>query len=334
MKVNYWLRIKRSGIRFAHLQLFLSLIAFPILISWGLPISLLSPIGTLLFGPLLTLFLLTSSLIFFLEICCLPNSLLIWLLERVTDVWLWFFSYEQKTWLVGFAKPPIIILLMIIIIAFAIMQCRHTSKANHAIPLFALLLVSTGITLKTVSTAHNTIESIERTPGNITVINQNNQTIVIDPGYIGRNSSAPSWVSYTLIPEIIKRTGKLTIDHLIVLQPNNLVFQALVPLCSKMTVNNLYIPWWTGKIPLSAWRSFAQLRETLPSTNTTLVRIYEKPLIITTPSLSVTIEPLEKQLTYHDATYPTLCVLGQIDKKPFRIYAAKHTKIKKKETYE
>ena len=66
-RVNYWL------MRTIYVQLYLSLMSSPILIYWGLPVSLASPLGNILFNPLLVVFLFFSSLLFFTELLHIPN---------------------------------------------------------------------------------------------------------------------------------------------------------------------------------------------------------------------------------------------------------------------
>src|SRR5258708_38016064 len=100
-----YIRWRKSFLKSIQLQLFISFISLPFLIGWGLPISLLTPISTLIFGPFLTCFLLISSLIFFLELFYVPNSIFIWLLENITHIWLMCLNLEQRTWLIGFTKP-------------------------------------------------------------------------------------------------------------------------------------------------------------------------------------------------------------------------------------
>lgn len=74
--------------KFLYLQLFISLIAFPLLLCWGLPISLLSPVGNLIFGPFLTVFLFLSSMLFFTELLYLPNGWIASVLDTFTQSWL------------------------------------------------------------------------------------------------------------------------------------------------------------------------------------------------------------------------------------------------------
>src|SRR5438309_4921602 len=144
-KYTRWLQ---SLLKSIQLQLFISFISLPFLISWGLPISLLTPISTLIFGPFLTCFLLISSLIFFLELFYLPNAALIWCLEKITSIWLACLSLEQRAWLIGFIKPPMIILMIIPLVALAAVHNKKITSIQMRSALLALLLVATCATLK------------------------------------------------------------------------------------------------------------------------------------------------------------------------------------------
>ena len=91
-----------------RIQLFITLVALPILVYWGLTVSILTIAGNIIFAPLLTIFLLLASLIFFLEILHFPNYYVIYLLEQLSCLWLkispinpkqfWLF-FPQTTWL-------------------------------------------------------------------------------------------------------------------------------------------------------------------------------------------------------------------------------------------
>src|SRR5579862_7575785 len=100
-------RLYTTSITTLSMQLFLSLVSLPILASWGLPISLMSPIGNVIFSPLLTLFLLLSSIIFFCELFCIPNEFFVWLLELVSQVWRWGLSCTYGSALIACKKPAL-----------------------------------------------------------------------------------------------------------------------------------------------------------------------------------------------------------------------------------
>jgi hypothetical protein len=356
-KINWqptinWSRVGTQALSFVHLQAFLTLICLPILILWGLPISILSPLGNIIFSPFLTLFLLLSSLIFFCEILYIPNSLFIWLLDMLTRVWTYILSFQHKYALVGLRIPPLWVLIAIPLLAFCILHYRATHAKKRAALLLTLLTFATCAGLKLYSRYHEPIIFIERTLkrpaknlpepevgrapseqrelGSVILARAGREYLLIDPGYIGNSVSATSWVSYTLVPEIIKKTGTLTIDHLVVLQLNGATLEALITLCNKMTVKNLYIPWWTGILRGAAWQHYKKLSTQARFNNTNIIRLDTKDTtIIQADNFCVTAKPTGTRLNYKKITYPAYFIEGTIDNNAFTIYAAKHTKMKR-----
>jgi hypothetical protein len=297
-----------------QLQLFISFISLPFLIAWGLPVSLLSPVSTLIFGPFLTCFLLISSLIFFLELLYLPNGILIWCLERVTSTWLACLSFEQRAWLIGFTKPPIIIIMLIPVIALAIIHSKKITCTLKRIFLLGLFLTLTCTALKFFPYRHDIIQKIPCNKGEITLINHNNAVIVIDPGYLASRPSYESYISYSLLPEIIQRTGKLHIDHLIVFKFNKRILDALQFLATKLTIRDLYIPAWRGRIPGFAWRSYVKLKRTIAENNGRIFSISYKKRLHLGKNDELCIEPVAtKDVSYYDATYKPLEANGLIN---------------------
>lgn len=330
LKTIKWHDLWAKCIHFAHLQLFLTLISLPILIAWGLPVSILSPLGNLIFSIPLALFLLLSSLIFFCEILSIPNTLFIWLIEHLTSFWTWSMAGQHKQLLVGFSCPSLFLLGLIPIAACIIMQCRYTHPKKHAtLVLFFLLFISC-IGLKIRDYYHPTVITIAKSRGTISLLKCNNELILIDPGYIGSALSAATWVTYILIPEITKQTGTLTIDHLIVLQLNSITLEALTLLCTKITVKKLYLPWWTGILKGKGWHNYKNLSKALYNNGGERIALKDSPITIkATRNQSLLIKPTGKLITYNNITYPAYCIDGTIDNHSFTIYAAKHTKMKR-----
>jgi hypothetical protein len=317
-KIIQWYQ---SLLKSIQLQLFISFISLPFLISWGLPISVLTPISTLIFGPFLTCFLLISSLIFFLELLYLPNTLLIWCLEQITTIWLSCLNFEQRTWLIGFQKPPTVVLLIIPCIALAIMHSKKIIHMTTRTGLLGLLLISTCAALKIFPYPKNkAITTISCNKGHITLI-KNNSLTIIDPAFIAYRPNYESFISYTLVPEIIQKTGSMQIDHLIICKFNKRILDAIEFLATKMIIKNLYIPVWKGKIPPFAWRSYVRLKKTIHANNGTIRSIsYRKKLDNNNPSCEIFIEPSStKNICYYDATYKPLCIKGIINHETFSL---------------
>lgn len=314
-------------VRFIQLQLFLSLMSLPIMLAWGLPVSLLSPLGNLIFGPILTVFLFLSSLIFFAELLMIPNSLLINVMETLTHWWLTIMFSDQQRFLVGFSKPSIIVLCIIPIIAMIIMLNKTTAHHYKNIGCLAALFLTITFALKyTVSTNHAIIE-IPCNNGFVTILKTSDQLILIDPGFIGQRTSATSWVSYTLIPSIIKATGSTVIDHCIILQPNILVFEALEQLSTKIVIRKLYIPYWQQQKPSKLSYAFCSCVSTAQKQGTAVIRIGKSAHHITLRRTdSLIIQPLETLLTTKNSSYCALSVAASVDNQNITLYSAKYAK--------
>jgi hypothetical protein len=304
---------RQSLLKSIQLQLFISFISLPFLIGWGLPISILTPFSTLIFGPFLTGFLLLSSVIFFLELFYLPNYLFIWLLELLTSIWLFFLNLEQRAWLIAFTKPPIFILVCIPLLALAVIHSKKLTTINARIYGLTALLICNCIALKLFPYNYKTIDTIACNKGAITLINHNNTLTMIDPGFMASRPSFESWISYTLTSAIAEKTGRMSIDHVIVFKLNKRVFDALSLLATKVKIHTIYMPAWKGKIPSFAWYSYIKLKKTVALYNGKIIPISKQRSIFKTEDSMLFLEPATtKDICYYDATYPSLSVGGSI----------------------
>lgn len=311
-----YIQWRQSFLKSVQLQLFISFISLPFLIAWGLPISLLTPISTLIFGPFLTCFLLISSIIFFLELLYIPNTFFIWCLEQVTTIWLACLNLEQRAWLVGFTKPPLFILLLLPLLALAIVHSKKLTSIPKRILFLSLLIITACATLKffPYPSHHNTATTIPCNNGTITFILHNKELTIIDPAFIAARPSYESFISYTLMPAIIEQTGYMHIDHLIICKFNKRILDALQFLATKITIKNLYVPAWKGKIPLFAWRSYVHLKKIITAQNGKINSISYKKKLYNDDSCTLFIEPITtKDVQYYDATYQSLYVQCTLD---------------------
>ena len=315
-------QLRQSLLKSMQLQLFISFVSLPFLIGWGLPISLLTPISTLIFGPFLTCFLLVSSLIFFLELLYLPNTLLIWCLEIITNIWIACLNLEQRAWLIGFTKPPIIVLVLIPFIALIAVHSKKITTIPRRTGLLAVLLVGTCAALKFFPYCHNnnSVTTIACNKGEITLINSDRTLIMIDPAFIASRPCYESFISYTLLPEIIQKTGRMDIDHLVVFKFNKRILDALQFFATKFTIKNLYIPAWKGRIPSFAWRSYAHLKKTILANNGKIISLSYRKQLYNDQNCTLFIEPTTtKEVQYYDATYLPLCIKGSLNNQPFTL---------------
>jgi hypothetical protein len=260
--------------RFLQVQLFISLASFPILVAWGLPLSIMTAVGNLLFSPFLTAFLLCASLVFFTECLYIPNEWLCLILGKITHFWLWCLNWGQKSWLIGFYKPSYFILIIIIIIAFLIMQHIKLSKLIPSIcALSCLFFVSTGYLIFT--KPKNTEHIIECGRRKVTVINNNGLIELHDNGALAAKLSPDSWVQYTFLSELTKKCGTTCIDHVIIKNPGALTFQALTMLCHHITVKKITVPYFSKELSKYGWRKYFEFKRIVQRENIQLIRTKE-----------------------------------------------------------
>lgn len=282
LKIIYKLKLDPENLlRYLQLQLFITLFAWPILLYWGLPLSLASVFGNLIFGPFILLFLILSCAIFFTELLFIPNSLLIYLLEALTSCWSYVASFSDKSWLFKCQKPHIIIAIFIPIIACAIMQHKKlTSKYKSIIALFGfILLISIYLKIPANKKEIFTIPCFEK---EITIISYYNNHSLLDPGIIGRRISSINWVNFTLTPFLIKK-GISSLKNIISLKPSSLVFKAITSLAKQFNVENIYLVTWQGKLNYSGWAAWQELLETVINNKINLI-------IIDTETININLE--------------------------------------------
>ena len=241
-------------------------------------------------------------------------------------------SFGKNSWcLVGLCTPPALFLILVPLCAFFILHHKKTKSMARSIILLTALIVCSVSYLKFVNRPHNVFHELECNGEHVVIARTNNKTIVCDPGFIGKKISAPSWVEYTLVPEIIKKTGGNVVDYLIVLQPGIMTFRAVEKLCSLMNIKNLYLPVWQGTLNKNGWRSFFFMKREAEKQGTSIVRIGTKKITIPLSSDNkITIKSFKHKINYQNAQYPAMCMDGQIDNKKFTLYSAKSKRTSKK----
>lgn len=319
-KMSHWIG------RFLYLQLFISLMALPILLCWGLPLSLLSPVGNLIFGPALTLFLFLSSLLFFTELLYIPNGLIASALDNFTKAWLYVIKIPSHPWLFGFAKPSLFVLIGIPICALLIIHYKHFRSMWVRILCLVVLLVGSSLYIKTIHTKTHDLEALACNKGQVTILHDASKVILIDPGVIGQRINAASWVEFTLLPHLISSSGVNAINDLILLQPGAMLFQAITTLITKIKVKKIYLVCWQGSLAKHEWRSFFQMREAAQANGVIIERITYKKIHIPLAHSTLTIEPLKSRITSKEIDYPVIKVSGVLNQKPFEIVSTKSGK--------
>jgi hypothetical protein len=241
MKSHFYASVYRWLLRFITFQLFISLMSLPLLIAWGLPLSLLSPFGNGLFNPLLTLFLLLSALIFIAEIMYVPNQWLCWLLEKTNKLFITTSSYADSSWLIGIRQLPLPILFVIPIIGlWIIITPRLRTQGARALALAGALVIIFAGAYVTNNSYVGTCNSGSK--NKTTVIAYADHTLaVFDYGMLNASFRYRTWWEYTLMSEITKKTGKTTIDYLVILKPSEKAFEGIIMASGITTIHHVII---------------------------------------------------------------------------------------------
>src|SRR5690606_26706453 len=74
------------------------------------------------------------------------------------------------------------------------------------------------------------------------IIHENNKTNLIFKDPIKSRGNYKSWVNYKLIPELVKSTGSLKIDNLVVVYPTPYLLNISKILVKKNMVKNIVLP--------------------------------------------------------------------------------------------
>lgn len=313
-KIGNWL------LDFIYIQSYVTLLSLPILIAWGLPFSVFSPLGNLIFNPFILLFLLLSSLIFFGALLGIPITWPSYALDTLTQWWLSFMDLAPHNSSVGFCEPPWIMLIIIPIITLTIVHHPLTRARNRSIACFTLLFAF--ISLISICSQSDDIILIPCNNGAITVLHHRKQTIVIDPGFIGQRPSGKQWAQYELIPAITKRTGIARLNTVICLQPTATILQALEQMCHTTSIERLMIPYWEGTVSKGMNRAWYSLKKTAESYGTTIMRIgYKEQLVPGCPELAI--QPTGTTIKSGDYGYPALKISGFLNEKNLSICPAR-----------
>jgi hypothetical protein len=212
-------KIKTNFFFFLELQLLISVTIMPILIAWGLPISIMTIAGNLVFAQFLTAFIFVSTLLFICEIWGIPHNYLVLLLESISHVWHYFLSFGSAHWLVGFASWMFPISSFCAIIACALYNMKISSQ-KHRIVILITLLSITPIIHK-ICEDRSTHTTVIHGSQKMFLAKKNNKIYAFDCGALGARPNSQSWIEYTLAPTLVKILGATHIDILFLCKSNS-----------------------------------------------------------------------------------------------------------------
>lgn len=222
--MNYIAWARKQVTNFLLVQLFINMLTWPLFLHWGLPITPLSIIGNLVFGPFLTIFLVVSSLLVTFELCYLPCKLLYYSLEWITRAWLTLIYLPTPDCMITFITPPLIISLCAPFAAIWIMISKKiSSKQSKIAALFLYYII-----FMIIFSLHKKPTSCTIPYGTHSVIVTREKGILtlIDAGFSRKKNGINQWINYTLLPHLGTYFGRQTVDTVIIKKksPNTILF--------------------------------------------------------------------------------------------------------------
>ena len=308
-------RLTHKLYNYLYLQILISFFSLPILLLWGIEVSLFCFAGNILFAPFLFLFLLFSSLIFFTQLAYMPNYFFIWCLQKLTAFWLFLLNCIPAASPMVCPKPPILIILLII---FSLFMLLHVKKkldipflCVHFLLFFLFLFALKNRQL-------HSVETISFGTHQLKLCHVNNQTVLIDQGYLGQRAYKESAILYDLRPELVKKSGTRTIDHLIACKPTNSLFATLSTMIEHLEIKTIYFPYFKGTLSKNGKYNYAQFCKKAKEKNISVHRIGSQPV----QNETFFIKPLHTLIKSGNFSCVALAVLLQIDNNQITFYSA------------
>ena len=107
-------------------------------------------------------------------------------------------------------------------------------------------------------------------------------------------------------------TGRITVDHVILMQPSQMSFEAITALCNVATIKHLYMPFWKGEMTIGQKRAYARLMEAVNNQHTKVIRIGRK-ISLPFGSNKIEIIPQEQIITSKEMAYRSLELKARIE---------------------
>ncbi len=211
--------LKTNFLFFLELQLLISIVILPILIAWGLPISIMSILGNLIFAQFLTAFIFISAILFTTDLLGIPNYFIAQALELITNIWHYILSFGSAHWLIGFPEWIFSISLLCAIAACSLYYFKTYSQ-NYRIGWLIIFCLATPV-IHVIFQKRSIHTVVVQGSQKIHLIKLHGKIYAFDCGALGARPSSQSWIEYTLSPTMVKTMGATHIDMLILCKSNS-----------------------------------------------------------------------------------------------------------------
>jgi len=223
-------------VTFLELQFVISLMSLPILILWGIPISIMSPLANLIFTPLLILFLWISCLASICIILHIPCLFLEKMLNGITDLWLYLLSFSKPTWLVGF--PISMVYISIAVSAIIVLWYIFVNKNQKTTVVFLTISWMLMILIQPLFSTKN-LQQIDTLP--LWSFSIAKKTYLIDNGAFCTRKNRFTNLDYNIFPKLIYHAGITTVDTIIFYKPSTQIAKVIEQCITQLNCKNFIV---------------------------------------------------------------------------------------------
>lgn len=229
-------------LNFLHINMMLSVISLPFLCAWGLPVSWISVVGNLIFGPFLALFLLISSCLFFAHLLGFSAPLVGKLLNILCTVWIKLLSFGSPFFLAALAEHMLWLCITCAAIAFITLHHKKWGRPlqHTAILCGLVLVVALGCFIQEKSYVTHALYNKRKM---VLITKKDSLLTLEDRGGLTEKRSPVSFVQFSLIPTLCKKTGSVTVDKLVLHKLSARTILALQQLQHTVRIKEIvYVP--------------------------------------------------------------------------------------------
>ncbi|OGB96921.1 hypothetical protein A3F06_00820 [candidate division TM6 bacterium RIFCSPHIGHO2_12_FULL_36_22] len=207
-KVIHWL------LQFCLAQLVVTLISLPLLIAWGLPLSYMTPVSNLIFTPILSAFISLSTLLFICELLSIPAGWIIYLLTKLTDLWLFVLNFGSIHWLFGITCHHQILLWLCTLGTIALLFITQYCTLKRQVLYFGIYLAICLVYFNLIAPPHFGTHQMTKNKASLIIKRKDGATYIDDQGLLQQRINQRSWAVFTFRPTLLKFTGSLSIEDI------------------------------------------------------------------------------------------------------------------------
>ncbi|MBM3894165.1 hypothetical protein FJ366_01010 [Candidatus Dependentiae bacterium] len=245
----------------------------PILLWWGLPISMLTLFGNIFFTPFLIFFILLSSLFTVFAALNVTVWHLGWILDNFTKIWLFLLSFSSRNVLFAQIYSPVLLFILILInigTAYTLFHAKSHQKITKTLlcgVIFTLLIFA--LPLKRGSS------TLSNSAGTLEIQDTANGLEIVEKNYFKGISHAQKQVPFNLKMPIIRSHGTCKISKITVQTISIRTLQSLKELIFCMNIKKISIPNITKPQKPAFWKAFYSFKNA--AKNARVKIYYQRP---------------------------------------------------------